>query len=224
MLLRGCEISFAIIESGGKQYRVGPGDLIDVELLDGNVGEQVTFEEVLLVGGDEAPHLGSPTVVGARVVGTIEEQAKADKIVVFKFKRRKMYRRKRGHRQQFTRIRIDDILFSDGGKSKPKGKKAVKPEETPRESTVKAISPEIEKSDRTSPVKKAAKKDTVKEAKQVTKKKSTKVSKKAAKGATQKKTKTAVKGVTKKKAKSTAKKPAAKKPGKSDKKVVKKKK
>ena len=157
MLLRGCEISFAIIESGGKQYRVGPGDLVDVEFLDGNVGEQVTFEEVLLVCGDEAPNLGSPTVLGARVVGTIEKQTKADKIVVFKFKRRKMYRRKRGHRQQFTRVRIDDIVLLGGGKAKPKVEKEVKPEEVPRESTAKAVSPEIEKPDRAKPVKKAAK-------------------------------------------------------------------
>lgn len=212
MLLRGCEISFAIIESGGKQYRVGPGDLVDVEFLDGNVGEQVAFEEVLLVCGDEAPHLGSPTVLGARVVGTIEKQAKADKIVVFKFKRRKMYRRKRGHRQQFTRIRIDDIVLLGGGKAKSKAKKEVKPEEVSRESIVKAVSSEIKKPDRAGPVKKAAKK------------KSAKVSKKSAKGATKRKTKTAVKSVTKKKTKSTAKKPAAKKASKSSKKVVKKKK
>ena len=215
MLLRGCEISFAIIESGGKQYRVGPGDLVDVEFLDGNVGEQVTFEEVLLVSGDEAPHLGSPTVFGARVVGTIEKQAKADKIVVFKFKRRKMYRRKRGHRQQFTRIRIDDILLLGEGKAKPKVKKEVKPEEAPRESKVKAVSPEIEKPDRSRSVKKPAKR--------VAKKISAKVSKKSAKGANKKKTKTVVKGVTKKKAKNTVKKPAAKKASKNSKKVVKKK-
>ena len=111
MLLRGCEISFAIIESGGKQYRVGPGDLVDVEFLDGNVGEQVTFEEVLLVCGDEAPNLGSPTVLGARVVGTIEKQTKADKIVVFKFKRRKMYRRKRSSKS--SRPRWPGIFASE---------------------------------------------------------------------------------------------------------------
>jgi len=100
---------FAIIESGGKQYRVSEGDLIDVECQSGEVGQSLSFNEVLLVGDQETVHLGTPVLSGARVVGTIAEQGKKDKVIVFKFKRRKKYRRKQGHRQRFTRVRIDQI-------------------------------------------------------------------------------------------------------------------
>lgn len=107
---------YAVIESGGKQYRLSQGDVVDLERLGGEVGDEVVFDEVLLLNdGDEAV-VGDPMVSGARVVGEIVEQKKAGKIVVFKFKRRKMYRRKRGHRQLQTRVLIKEI--EEGGSSR----------------------------------------------------------------------------------------------------------
>ena len=100
---------YAIIQTGGKQYRVSPGDVVKVEKLDGNVGDTVTFENVLMIGGEKEPIIGSPVVKGASVTGTITEQDKAKKITILKFKRRKGYRRKMGHRQPFTRLRIEKI-------------------------------------------------------------------------------------------------------------------
>lgn len=100
---------YAIIRTGGKQYRVKEGDLVDVERLDGDTGQEVSFEKVLFVSDQERAYWGTPILDRARVIATIEEQGRQDKVVVFKFKRRKMYRRKRGHRQLFTRVRIDQI-------------------------------------------------------------------------------------------------------------------
>jgi len=102
-------LMYAIIQTGGKQYRVSPGDVVKVEKLDGNVGDTVTFENVLMIGGEKEPIIGSPVVKGASVTGTITEQDKAKKITILKFKRRKGYRRKMGHRQPFTRLRIEKI-------------------------------------------------------------------------------------------------------------------
>ncbi|MFQ5929240.1 MAG: 50S ribosomal protein L21 [Acidobacteriota bacterium] len=119
-------MSYAIIQSGGKQYRVSEGDFIDVERLDADVGQQVSFDEVLLVDDQKTIHLGKPTLDGARVVGTIAEQGKMDKVVVFKFKRRKMYRRKQGHRQLFSRVRVDQIELTPGLGPKRESKKAAK--------------------------------------------------------------------------------------------------
>jgi large subunit ribosomal protein L21 len=103
---------YAIIQTGGKQYRVSPGDSVKVEKLDGNVGDTVTFDSVLMIGGDKDPVIGTPVVKGASVTGTITEQDKAKKITILKFKRRKGYRKKMGHRQPFTRLRIEKITNS----------------------------------------------------------------------------------------------------------------
>jgi len=100
---------YAIIQTGGKQYRVSPGDSVKVEKLDGNVGDTVTFDSVLMIGGDKDPVIGTPVVKGASVTGTITEQDKAKKITILKFKRRTGYRKKMGHRQPFTRLRIEKI-------------------------------------------------------------------------------------------------------------------
>jgi len=100
---------FAIVRTGGKQARVAPGDSIRVEKLAGDVGDTVELSEVLLVGDDGAPRVGTPLVAGAKVVGTITAQDRADKITVFKMKRRKGYRRKTGHRQAYTELRVDKI-------------------------------------------------------------------------------------------------------------------
>lgn len=100
---------YAVIKTGGKQYRVEQGDTLAIERLDGDTGATVSFTEVLLVGADDATHVGRPLVQGASVTGTIVEQGRAKKIIVFKFRRRKNYKRKKGHRQYFTRVRIDSI-------------------------------------------------------------------------------------------------------------------
>jgi large subunit ribosomal protein L21 len=111
---------YAIIETGGKQYRVREGDRVKVEKLAGTIGEKIRFDRVLLIGGTaDAPKVGRPVVDGAAVEGEILPQrvaggdpspvGKGRKIVVYKFKRRKNYRRKAGHRQQFTELRITAI-------------------------------------------------------------------------------------------------------------------
>ena len=99
---------YAVIKTGGKQYRVSEGDTLRVEKLDGEVGSKLELDEVLMVGGDKVA-VGSPTVKGAKVTAEITAQDRAKKIVVFKMKRRKNYRRKQGHRQPFTEIRITGI-------------------------------------------------------------------------------------------------------------------
>src|SRR3712207_9432677 len=106
---------YAILETGGKQYKVQPGDVIEVERLDGEVGSRVELGRILLMGGDGAPTIGAPVVDGARVVAEVVEQGKADKIIVFKYKNKTRYRRKTGHRQVLTRLRITDILGTEQG-------------------------------------------------------------------------------------------------------------
>jgi large subunit ribosomal protein L21 len=100
---------YAVIETGGKQYRVNKGDIIKVEKLTVDVGEKVDFDRVLLVGEGTDVKVGSPLVDGASVSGTVVEQDRHKKIIVFKMKRRKGYRRKQGHRQDYTGILIDKI-------------------------------------------------------------------------------------------------------------------
>ena len=100
----------AVIKTGGKQYVVKPGDVIDIEKISGEPGEEVNFEEVLLVSADgEDVKVGSPVVESAKVEGRILRQKKGEKIVILKFKRRKGYRRKAGHRQNLTSVEITSI-------------------------------------------------------------------------------------------------------------------
>jgi large subunit ribosomal protein L21 len=99
---------YAVVRTGGKQYKVAPEQRVRVEKLPGEVGDQVELEDVLMTGGDSIK-IGQPTVEGAKVVGTITDQGRGPKIVVFKLKRRKNYRRKQGHRQDYTEIRVDTI-------------------------------------------------------------------------------------------------------------------
>jgi large subunit ribosomal protein L21 len=96
---------FAVIRTGGKQYKVAKGDVLKVELLPGEAGAAVTFSEVLMAGGK----LGAPLVAGASVAGEIVAQTRADKVVAFKKKRRKDTHRKRGHRQHLTMVKITEI-------------------------------------------------------------------------------------------------------------------
>jgi large subunit ribosomal protein L21 len=100
---------FAIVQTGGKQYRVAPGDILRVERLPGERGDEVLLEQVLLVADGDAIQVGQPLVAGARVLSEIVRQGKGKKIIVFKKKRRKKYRRKQGHRQLYTALEIKDI-------------------------------------------------------------------------------------------------------------------
>jgi len=102
-------MTFAVIRTGGKQYRVTPNSVLKVEKLEAEAGATVTFHDVLAVGGEGGLTLGAPTVPGASVSATVLEQARGDKIIIFKKKRRQNYRRKRGHRQHLTVLRIGDI-------------------------------------------------------------------------------------------------------------------
>jgi large subunit ribosomal protein L21 len=102
-------MTFAVIRTGGKQYRVTPNSVLKVEKLEAEAGATVTFHDVLAVGSDAGLTLGAPTVPGASVSATVLEQTRGDKIIVFKKKRRQNYRRKRGHKQHVTVLRIGDI-------------------------------------------------------------------------------------------------------------------
>ncbi|MGA9853187.1 MAG: 50S ribosomal protein L21 [Gammaproteobacteria bacterium] len=101
---------YAVIESGGKQYRVREGDLIRIEKLEAEAGAAVEFDRVLLVGKDDAaPVLGMPFVPGGKVTGTVKGLGRNDKIFIFKMRRRKNYRRRAGHRQHYTEVQITGI-------------------------------------------------------------------------------------------------------------------
>ena len=101
---------YAVIRTGGKQYRVAKNDVITIEKLAGEKGATVSFDEVLMVGGDGAATIGAPLVAGAKVTGTVLDQGKGDKVIIFKKRRRKNSRRKNGHRQFETVVRIADIV------------------------------------------------------------------------------------------------------------------
>ena len=117
---------FAVFKTGGKQYRVAPDDVLKIDKVKGEPGEIVAFGEVLVVGGDGVT-LGAPTIAGATVAAEVLDQARGPKIIAFKKRRRKNSRRKRGHRQEFTLLRITEIL-TDGKKpsktAKPKTESA----------------------------------------------------------------------------------------------------
>ena len=100
---------YAIVKTGGKQYKVREGDILRVEKLTGEVGNEISFEDVLLYSDGETVTVGQPKVSDVTVSGHIVAQDKSKKIIVFKYKRRKRYRRKQGHRQQYTSVRIDSI-------------------------------------------------------------------------------------------------------------------
>jgi large subunit ribosomal protein L21 len=136
---------FAVIRTGGKQYRVAPNDVIEVEKIAGKPGEIVELAEVILLGGDGAPKTGSPTIHGALVAAEVIEQKRGAKIIVFKKKRRSNYRRTKGHRQELTALRITEIL-TDGKKPskaapKPEPKKAEKKPEPKAEAKAPAAKP-----------------------------------------------------------------------------------
>jgi len=103
-------MAYAIIRTGGKQFRVSPGDVIRIPTLaDKNEGDTVEFDDILVAGADDGLRIGAPTVAGARVTATVLKNGRSPKIIVFKFKRRKQFKRVKGHRQGFTAIKIDSI-------------------------------------------------------------------------------------------------------------------
>jgi len=139
---------FAVIKTGGKQYRVAADDVIKIEKLPAEAGSAVTFEEVLMVGDGDNATIGAPLVAGASVAGEVVEQTRGDKVRIFKKKRRKHYRRSGGHRQHLTVVKITDIL-TDGAKKTAKKAKAApkkadaKAEEAPTpEAAPEAAAPE----------------------------------------------------------------------------------
>ena len=122
---------FAVIKTGGKQYKVAENGEIIIEKLDADTGSQVTFDEVLVVGSDGKSTIGAPLVAGASVVGEVTDQRKGDKIIIMKKRQRNTYRRKKGHRQLQTVVKITSIL-ADGKKAPAKKKAAPKKEAAPK--------------------------------------------------------------------------------------------
>jgi len=125
---------FAVIKTGGKQYRVAADDVLKVEKVAGNPGDIIEFGEVLVVGGD-TPTLGTPTIAGATVAGEVLEQGRGPKVIAFKKRRRKNSRRKRGHRQEFTLVRITEILTDGKKPSQTPPPRAKKSKPKPKDAT-----------------------------------------------------------------------------------------
>ena len=111
---------YAVLKTGGKQYKVAPNDIIMVEKLVADAGTSIEIDEVLMIGDDKTSTIGSPLIEGARVAADVLEQKRAKKITVFKKKRRQNYRRTIGHRQELTVLRITDILAAGEAKKQPK--------------------------------------------------------------------------------------------------------
>lgn len=155
---------FAVVKTGGKQYRVSPGDVVLVEKIEGEAGQAINLEEVLMYGEEGNVTLGAPCVAQAQVCATIREQTRGDKVLVFKKRRRQGYRRTAGHRQDLTVLKIDALMV--GGKTLAGEASAVKPAKAAKAEKVatpkadekpakKAAAPKAEKS-ADAPAKKAA--------------------------------------------------------------------
>jgi len=124
---------YAVVRTGGKQYKVAPGDVVLVEKLDGEAGAEIKLDDILMVNDGTTTVIGSPTVEGAVVTASIIEQGRADKILVFKKKRRQGYRRMAGHRQDQTVLRILDVAGAGAKKKKAAAKKPAAKKEAPAE-------------------------------------------------------------------------------------------
>jgi large subunit ribosomal protein L21 len=109
-------MAYAIIRTGGRQYRVAEGDTIDVDLLDGEAGNKLTFDDVLMHAEGEKLTHGNPSVAGAKVTGEVVEQRKGEKVIAFKYRRRKGYHRTVGHRRKLTRVKITGITLASKSK------------------------------------------------------------------------------------------------------------
>ena len=116
-------MTHAIIETGGKQYRVKEGDVVFVEKLSAEAGDYVTFDRVLAITSDEESRFGAPAIEGASVKAAVVKSGKSKKIIVFKMRRRKGYRKKQGHRQPYTKVQIEKISLPSAQAKPAKGKK-----------------------------------------------------------------------------------------------------
>jgi len=158
---------FAVIKTGGKQYKVAKDDVIVVEKLAGDAGDVVAFESVLMFGEGAEAKSGTPFVEGVCVAGEVVEQTRGDKIIVFKKKRRQNYRRTNGHRQDLTVVRITDIL-TGGEKPQARPKKAAEPkaegEPKAKKAPAKKAAPKKAAAKKTTAKKAAAKKPAAKKA------------------------------------------------------------
>jgi len=103
---------YAVVKTGGKEYRISQGDLIRVEKMEGKVGDQVTMKDILMVSHEGQVQVGNPLVANAVITGEIVQQVKGKKVLIYKMKRRKNYRRTKGHRQTYTYVRVNDISLA----------------------------------------------------------------------------------------------------------------
>ena len=154
---------YAVVNTGGKQYKVQQGETLRVEKIPGEIGSPVTFDRVLMFSDGENVNIGQPLLDDIAVEGHIVEQGKAKKIIVFKYKKRKRYRRKKGHRQQFTAVQIDSITAKRAkAKETPENMDEPKPEAKKVE--VKKAAPKEEADKKTEAKKEAPKKAETKKA------------------------------------------------------------
>ncbi len=164
---------YAVVNSGGKQYKVQQGEVLKVKKISGDVGSPVIFDRVLMFTDGENVSIGQPLLDSVSVEGHIVEQGKAKKIIVFKYKRRKRFRRKNGHRQEFTAVQIDSIK-AKGTKApkaaeakaevkEPESKKAAPPKEAAKETAAKKAAPPKEAAKETAAKKAAPPKEAAKE-------------------------------------------------------------
>lgn len=137
---------YAVIKTGGKQYKVAANDKILIEKLEGEAGDQIEFTEVLMVGNGADIAVGAPLVAGATVVAEIEKQARGPRLIIFKKRRRKHYRRRNGHRQDLTSVTITEILTGGAKPSKAAKPKAAKAEAAP---AAAAAAPKAKKAEKT---------------------------------------------------------------------------
>jgi len=135
---------YVVVNSGGKQYKIQQGEVLRVEKISGDVGSPVTFDRVLMFSDGENVSIGQPLLDSVSVEGHIVEQGKAKKVIVFKYKRRKRYRRKNGHRQEFTAVQIDSINAQGTKAPKAAEPKTEAKEEAPKETAAKKAAPKKE--------------------------------------------------------------------------------
>lgn len=125
---------YAVVDSGGKQYRVEPGRTLVLDRLDAEAGATVTFDRVLLIGDEDSVTVGTPTVSGASVRGTVLEHGRGPKVIVFRFRPKAHYRRRTGHRSELTRVRIDEIATAGGAATRGAKARTSKPDAEPEAS------------------------------------------------------------------------------------------